>query len=403
MSKPIIKIALVTWRDGRPRYFASKKQRAMGFKGEDLRHSDGRWFSVNEAMVWSQTRQAEINGTAAKLPPKKKLRDLGTIGHMFAEWLKIPKLNGINIVEGRLERPALAHNTVMSYRGSVKLIERFDNGQVWATPTILLTPKIIDGILRKIEIEHGLVLARGARTVMSIAFKWARNKGMVESNPMLETSAMPVPAPRVRFGSPQEMKHFVATADAMGFFEIGDAIMLGLWTGQRRSDRLALKFDDISNANEITFRQQKKGGAPLLIPATGVLQDRLKQTLIRRQKLKIDLPNVIVNERSGEKMHVSSYGYKFRLVRTEAVIGMPEHKLKPCPSIADFRDQDLRDTAVTWLALSGATKYHIASITGHSLETIDSIIKHYLGNPPELARDAIAKLAKWYEGAIRHE
>ncbi len=67
----------------------------------------------------------------------------------------------------------------------------------------------------------------------------------------------------------------------------------------------------------------------------------------------------------------------------------------PYASLDGFRDQDLRDTAVTWLALAGCDLAEIASITGHSLKTVQDVFKHYLGMHPELARSAIAKLSVW--------
>lgn len=68
----------------------------------------------------------------------------------------------------------------------------------------------------------------------------------------------------------------------------------------------------------------------------------------------------------------------------------------PCPTLAGFRDQDLRDTAVTWLALAGSTLPEIAAVTGHSPETITSIMKHYLARHPELADHAVTKLENWH-------
>jgi hypothetical protein len=65
------------------------------------------------------------------------------------------------------------------------------------------------------------------------------------------------------------------------------------------------------------------------------------------------------------------------------------------PALAGKRDQDLRDTAVTWLANAGCTLPEIASITGHSLQSIHSILKHYLAITPELADSAIAKYVAW--------
>jgi Holliday junction resolvase-like predicted endonuclease len=74
--------------------------------------------------------------------------------------------------------------------------------------------------------------------------------------------------------------------------------------------------------------------------------------------------------------------------------------LPPLPSVADARDQDLRDTAVTWLARAGCTMMEIAQITGHSLQSIQQTLRHYLSSHPEIADHAIAKLVAWYEGQM---
>lgn len=54
---------------------------------------------------------------------------------------------------------------------------------------------------------------------------------------------------------------------------------------------------------------------------------------------------------------------------------------------------DLRGTAVTRLALSGCTEAEIATLTGHTLRDVRSILdSNYLHRDPELARRAIEKL-----------
>ena len=61
--------------------------------------------------------------------------------------------------------------------------------------------------------------------------------------------------------------------------------------------------------------------------------------------------------------------------------------------IIDRTFHDLRGTTVTKLALAGCTVPEIASITGHSMMQVKSILeKHYLARDPQLARGAIAKL-----------
>jgi len=52
---------------------------------------------------------------------------------------------------------------------------------------------------------------------------------------------------------------------------------------------------------------------------------------------------------------------------------------------------------VTRLALSGCTVPEIASLTGHSMQTVERILEaHYLGGRFELAENAIRKLSQVY-------
>lgn len=54
---------------------------------------------------------------------------------------------------------------------------------------------------------------------------------------------------------------------------------------------------------------------------------------------------------------------------------------------------DLRGTAVTRLALAGCTEAEIATISGHSLRDVRSILDaHYLNRDPKLGESAIRKL-----------
>jgi hypothetical protein len=54
---------------------------------------------------------------------------------------------------------------------------------------------------------------------------------------------------------------------------------------------------------------------------------------------------------------------------------------------------DLRGTAVTRLALVGCTEAEIATLTGHSLRDVRSILDaHYLHRDPALGKSAIRKL-----------
>jgi outer membrane murein-binding lipoprotein Lpp len=80
-----------------------------------------------------------------------------------------------------------------------------------------------------------------------------------------------------------------------------------------------------------------------------------------------------------------TYHREFADIRSAAVAGIADKDLAPCPSLAGKHDQDLRDTAVTWLARAGATLLEITAITGHNLASIHNIMKHYLAITPDSA------------------
>ncbi|MBX3521875.1 MAG: tyrosine-type recombinase/integrase [Xanthobacteraceae bacterium] len=70
-------------------------------------------------------------------------------------------------------------------------------------------------------------------------------------------------------------------------------------------------------------------------------------------------------------------------------------KLCKKAGVSGLTFHDLRGTAVTKLARAGATVQEIASITGHSLKDISTILdRHYLGDRASLAASGIKKLER---------
>ncbi len=63
--------------------------------------------------------------------------------------------------------------------------------------------------------------------------------------------------------------------------------------------------------------------------------------------------------------------------------------------ICGLLDQTLHGSAVVRLALAGATVPEIATITGHSLKDVESILDtHYLGRDVKPAESAVRKLER---------
>jgi integrase len=152
-------------------------------------------------------------------------------------------------------------------------------------------------------------------------------------------------------------------------------LVMALWTGQRQGDLLRLTWSAY-DGESIRLKQSKTGervtvlvGAPLKV--------MLDAATPRRS------PIILVNS-DGRPWTPDGFRASF-------------FKARDAAGLKGLTFNDLRGTAVTRLALVGCTEAQIATVTGHSLSDVRSILDaHYLHRDPELARDAIHKLEMRY-------
>jgi len=170
--------------------------------------------------------------------------------------------------------------------------------------------------------------------------------------------------------------------DLRAFLEIASvplqrALMLALWTGQRQGDLLRLTW--AAYDGKAIRLKQSKGKARVPIPVGGPIKEMLDAMQAERKKSVTILTNSRGQPWTGDGFRASW------------------EKAYKKAGIEDLHFHDLRGTAVTRLALAGCTVPEIASITGHSLKTVQEILdKHYLGGRLELAEAAIKKLDAVY-------
>lgn len=441
LGKVEISIPLVTWRDGRPRFFASKVHRDLGYKGEDLRHGkDGAWFTLDEAIEWSRTRQLDLaqkraaiagGQTTARKTANAARRTAGlvTVSQVVEALFQIPRMNGKEVVEGKKKRAPLSKSTVRYYRSGRNLLEKFDGGVVWHEPAADLTGPVLDKLLDEIEIANGLDMARSVRALVAAAFRNGRMAKVVRHNPThdMETT-LPIPEPRVRPASVIEIVTLIDVADALGFPDFGDMVAAGVWLGQRKNDRLAVSEGAV-NGDGVLFSpsKKKKAGERLLIPLSAVMRQRRAAARARRRDWKVKPIAMFPRDATGRAWVPDWYDKVFRAVRHVAAFGelardekgaltrdahlvfgkkrdvageIAAAGIAPLASIADLRDQDLRDTCFSWLAWAGASKFQIAGFSGHAFGRDDRILKHYVSIPPSFAREGLALLEAWYAAQL---
>lgn len=448
----------IVWRDGRPRFIPGARERALGFKGEDLRHDGGEgprtgeWLTFEQARSWGNAKHvavlaARVSGQRIRKPAAPKGR---TVEHLLGDWIAtMARACAAAIQKG--ERPPLSAESLKSYRDKIAAVVHAPETRAdaklrrqktaaaellgqpaperakepFATTQISAIGKPeLRGFFDYARDARGHTMALGMIAAISAAWTWGCDQPFwrLPTNPRLDMS-FDRPAGRVMLIPLDEFLHIVTAADLIGRGSIGDSFYLGLFTGQRQTDRLALADNGLVDGRR-QF-EQSKTGVRVNIKETPQLAARLEAARVRIGAIALRLglrpearpKTIVVDETTGRPYVGSSYRHAYADVRRAAVHGIvridgaptiadpaelgytpsrtgnTEWLLPPLAACADKRDQDLRDTCVILLRVSGTDALGICDITGHSYQSIQTIIEHYLGRDATRADAAIDKLA----------
>lgn len=160
---------------------------------------------------------------------------------------------------------------------------------------------------------------------------------------------------------------------AVASVELQRAMILALHTGQRQGDLLRLTWGNYDGAT-IALRQGKSR-------KNGVVGRKIEIPVTRALKAMLDgidrTAAVILTTPSGRAYTGKNFRQQWKAACRAAKL--PE----------ELHFHDIRGTTITLLAEGGATVPQIASITGHSLKQVASIIEKYLSRTRELAGGGI--------------
>lgn len=419
-----VKLPWIKWRDGRPRLMHSPRERALGFADRDLKTDAGEWMTYEEAKAFSIEHQAKIVAARESGKPVKRAKATrtSTVEDLINDWLASEETRNLRpatiasyekaaraIIYKPESRTDAADRRMREKAAAVlgtKIRERAREPIATVSPSTVGAPELRN-FYNYLKSTRGHHMALAAIAALSAAMSWGResSKWRLKDNPRIDMK-FDRPDGRVVLISLEEFHALVAAADAMGRPSIGDAIYLGLFTGQRQTDRLALKDDGLVNGRRQL--KQSKTGTVVAIKETPQLAARLTQARMRvlalKLKLKLrDMPaTIVVDETTGRAYNEHTYRHLFADVRALAIKGSNEYALAPCPSLGftnertgapDFKhDQDLRDTCVILLDRAGNDLLSICDVTGHSYQSAQLIMKHYRARNAARADMAIDRL-----------
>ena len=206
--------------------------------------------------------------------------------------------------------------------------------------------------------------------VFARVLSWALDRGLVTHNPLEKAGRLYRGSRADKIWSVEDEVAFLRRAPA----HLHLPLVLALWTGQRQGDLLRLPWSGYDGTH-IRLRQ-RKGGLRVTIPVGAPLRTLLDAAAKAKKG-----PIILVN--SDDKPWTSD-GFRSSWRKACAKAG-----------IVGVRFHDLRGTAVTRLAIAGCTEAEIATITGHSLRDVRSILDaNYLHRDQALAENAIRKLER---------
>lgn len=208
-----------------------------------------------------------------------------------------------------------------------------------------------------------------AWAVLARILSYATDNERIPHNPCKDAGRLYASSRADKVWGEAELGKLLSVASA----EVRLGVILALWTGQRQGDLLRLRWSDY-DGKYIRLKQGKTGRA-VTIPVSKQLKAELEAT--GRYG-----PLIMTTQRGNRPW--TGDGFRASWAKTlgrAKVEGLTFH--------------DLRGSAVTRLALAGATVAEIASITGHALRDASAILeRHYLGTDMRLAESAIRKLER---------
>lgn len=297
-----------------------------------------------------------------------------------AEWQAAvaTKAKPARMATGKLQDTIDAYRASADYRGLADETRKgyarcltWIEGEFADLPIKALANPAIRGIM--LDWRDGMALLHPRQadyrlSVLQAMLSWAWNRRRIPAHPLERNLGRVWRGSRVdKVYLPGDIAR-IATMPA----HIRLPAMLALETGQREGNILKLTWACYDGASLNVH--QTKTGARVRVPVTKALKALLDAA-----------PRVAVT------ICTTSHGTPWTMDGFKS----SWRKVKP----AGLTFHDLRGTAVTRLAVAGCTTPEIASITGHSLASVATILeKHYLHNDPRIAESAVIKLEKHKAG-----
>lgn len=271
-----------------------------------------------------------------------------------------------------------SEKTREGYGYSIKKIQAWSDACGHPDPATIRTA-MIEKLLAKFNdrptTKRQLLKALSMVMDQVIALGWRTD------NPCAKVSVS-VPRTKADVWEQADVDLYVRAARDTGIPSIGLIILLEWEIGQRLTDvrqfRPGVEYD--AERGVFSFRQQKTD-SPVVVEVSAALRTMLATAGEGQMFL-------FRNERTGKAYTENRLSQSFKWVRHAVVKGDKEKGREPGRPLVL---RQLRHSCIVQLARAGCTVPEIASITGHALGSVHSILGTYLPRDGTVARNAQVK------------
>lgn len=241
-----------------------------------------------------------------------------------------------------------------------------------------VTPELLGRHRDQLQTKEGFAPGTVNRylSALSKAFSNAvREWHWMQDNPLARVSKKPEPRGRVRYLSDEERGRLLDACRKSARPELYLIVLFALTTGMRRGELLGLRWQDIDLERRVAVLHNTKNGDRRSVPIVPEVA-----ALLREHGKVRKLDNDLIFASDGrDPIWFDKFWYRALKVA----------------KIKDFRFHDLRHTAASYLAMSGATVPELAAVLGH--RTLQ-MVKRYAHLSDQHTGQVVERMTRKYFG-----
>lgn len=203
----------------------------------------------------------------------------------------------------------------------------------------------------KREPAYKKTTANRVLSLVSAVFRWSIRTGQYSENPAQGLQKNPENQ-RTRFLLPEELSKFFKSVAVETNTTVKDYVLLSLYTGARRGNIVAMRWDQISFRQKIWCIPRSKNNEPVIVPLTKEALAILKARQGNNSEFVFPGP--------GKHGHIIEPRWGWRRILKRA-------------GINNLRIHDLRRTLGSWQAITGSSTAVIGKSLGHKTQQATAI------------------------------